>query len=74
MPFNRSIFLINNAFMRTEGTECFPVLPFQPREQVTTYFFCTTEIASSLENIVSVSTELSSSDWYYALLSVASAV
>lgn len=44
---DRSSFLINNAFMGTEGTECSPVLPYQCREQVIIYFSSPAEIASS---------------------------
>lgn len=40
--------------MRTEGTECFPVLPLQCRNKLELVFFfsCPTEITSSLEDNV----------------------
>lgn len=51
-PLDRSCFLINNAFVGTEGTECSPVLPLQGREQVTIYFSSPAEIRSSLKDTV----------------------
>lgn len=68
-----SCFLINNAFVGTEGTECSSGLPYQHREQVTIYFSNPAEIRSSLNDTMCINNGLSSSDWYYALISLASA-
>lgn len=47
---DRSCFLINNAFMGAEGTECSPVLPYQCREQLIIYFSSPAEIGSSMKD------------------------
>lgn len=51
---DRSCFLINNAFVGTQGTECSPVLPYQCREQVIIYFSCPAEIGSSMKDTMCI--------------------